>query len=205
MVQQLQKAYPNVQIEICLITLENYKKSIDKALLKSGGDKQNCVFLNLCDGIETDGYPGTLQLILIQCLISLLGIAKELPILTITSFNLGVSIVDYLESEKLPFTGAGTTFYINSTSKTLLKNLMLGASVPTLPFVVVNPDSLAKDLAMADKVVGYPLIIKPSVSYGSMMISTKSVVDSSAAAATYINTLTDYKDEIFLEAFLAGN
>lgn len=82
---------------------------------------------------------------------------------------------------------------------------MLNASVPTLPFVVVNPASLESDLELADKVVGYPLIIKPSVSYGSMMISTKSVVDSSDAAASYINGLTDYKDEIFLEAFLAGN
>jgi D-alanine-D-alanine ligase-like ATP-grasp enzyme len=114
--------------------------------------------------------------------------------------------VQYLEERKLPFTGAGSNFYINSTSKTILKRLMLNASVPTLPFVVLRPNTLDEDFErVEDVVVGYPLIIKPSISYGSMMISTSSVVDSSKQARFYLQSLDkSYTDEIFAEAFLAG-
>lgn len=85
---------------------------------------------------------------------------------------------------------------------------MIKSQVPTLPFVTLSHNPPAKvDLERAKEVVGYPLIIKPSVSYGSMMISTKSVVDGPSQMITYLSEtegLKDYKDEIFLESFLAG-
>ena len=82
---------------------------------------------------------------------------------------------------------------------------MLNASVPTLPFVVLRPNTLDEDFERVEDVVGYPLIIKPSISYGSMMISTSSVVDSSKQARFYLQSLDEsYTDEIFAEAFLAG-
>jgi len=91
MLDHLARAFPSAKgIHICEITLQNYTSIISDAIKKASGS--SLVFLNLCDGIETDGYPG-------------------------------ISIVDYLEAQKLAFTGAGSTFYINSTSKTLLKNV----------------------------------------------------------------------------------
>lgn len=171
MVEQLQRAYPKSSISVASITLLDYIHVISRLVHSSVG--RSAVFLNLCDGIETDGYPG-------------------------------YSVVEYLEKNGIPFTGAGTFFYANSTSKTILKTMMLKAQVPTLPFVVVRPDHFALDLQEASRVVGYPLIIKPSVSYGSMMISTSSVVDDENQASLYITGLEGYKDEIFLESFLAG-
>lgn len=62
MVQQLQKAFPRSSIEIMSISLGNYQKLINEGIEKSKSDgatdNLDCVFLNLCDGIETDGYPG---------------------------------------------------------------------------------------------------------------------------------------------------
>ena len=85
---------------------------------------------------------------------------------------------------------------------------MIDADVPTLPFVALrqNNPPLESDLQLTEDVVGYPLIIKPSVSYGSMMISTKSVVDTPQQLLSYLaeDALADYTDEIFLEAFLGG-
>jgi D-alanine-D-alanine ligase-like ATP-grasp enzyme len=85
---------------------------------------------------------------------------------------------------------------------------MIQSQVPTLPFVTLtqNPPAQA-DLERANDIVGYPLIVKPSVSYGSMMISTKSVVDGPSQMISYLTEtegLKDYKDEIFLESFLGG-
>ena len=85
---------------------------------------------------------------------------------------------------------------------------MIESNVPTLPFVILSQiPPLKEDIRKADEIVGYPLIIKPSVSYGSMMISTKSIVDSPEELISYLaetKALKDYKDEIFLESFLSG-
>jgi D-alanine-D-alanine ligase-like ATP-grasp enzyme len=85
---------------------------------------------------------------------------------------------------------------------------MIASHVPTLPFVTLSQNPpLQEDIEKAKTIVGYPLIIKPSVSYGSMMISTKSVVDGPEQMISYLtetDALKDYKDEIFLESFLAG-
>lgn len=171
----LKKAFPSSIVEITNISLANYTTVIDQCISKASGG--SFVFMNLCDGIETDGYPG-------------------------------VSVVQYLSLKRAPYTGSGPVFYTNSTSKTLLKNLMIESHVPTLPFVTLshNPP-LQEDIEKAKNIVGYPLIIKPSVSYGSMMISTKSVVDGPEQMISYLTeteALKDYKDEIFLESFLAG-
>ncbi|KAJ3302525.1 hypothetical protein HDV03_004892 [Kappamyces sp. JEL0829] len=167
----LQTAFPATEVVLCEIGLVDYRQRILEWLDRANG--RSLCFLNLCDGIETDGYPG-------------------------------LSVVQFLESRQIAFTGSGADFYINSTSKTRLKNLMLEAKVATLPFVVVQPATIDQDLQQAAEVVGYPLIIKPSVSYGSMMISTASIVDNADQAKAYLSTLGSYQDEIFLESFLAG-
>ncbi|KAJ3340345.1 hypothetical protein HDU91_000864, partial [Kappamyces sp. JEL0680] len=85
----LQTAFPATEVVLCEIGLADYRQRILEWLDRANG--RSLCFLNLCDGIETDGYPG-------------------------------LSVVQFLESRQIAFTGSGADFYINSTSKTRLKN-----------------------------------------------------------------------------------
>lgn len=81
-------------MEIKAVSLADYADVIDSSAAQAKKDGKSFVFMNLCDGVETDGYPG-------------------------------LSVVEYLSKAKLPYTGSGPGFYINSTSKTLLKNVRI--------------------------------------------------------------------------------
>ncbi|KAI1315254.1 hypothetical protein EDD11_001086 [Mortierella claussenii] len=70
----------------------------------------------------------------------------------------------------------GTAFYIISTSKPVLKCKLQAAHVPTSAFQeFVTPPTMT-DLQNIIKEIGFPMIVKPSISYASINISMKSVV-----------------------------
>ncbi|KAJ2996840.1 Translation initiation factor eIF-2B subunit beta [Globomyces sp. JEL0801] len=77
--------------------------------------------------------------------------------------------------------------------------------VPTSVFVVIRPDSVEEDLDKAAELADWPLIIKPSVSYASISITDRSVVETREAALKQINAvIKETNGGVFIESFLAG-
>jgi hypothetical protein len=70
--------------------------------------------------------------------------------------------VNALEKSSLPFTGASSTFYHETTAKTNLKKLLIDAGVPTSPFVEILPGKESESVQKAVDAVGFPLFVKPS-------------------------------------------
>ncbi|KAK3846172.1 MAG: hypothetical protein J3R72DRAFT_434301 [Linnemannia gamsii] len=88
----------------------------------------------------------------------------------------GVSMIHELEKRRIPFTGSDSAFYIISSSKPILKRELQKANVPTSSFEeFIDPPKMA-DLDNIIKDIGFPMIVKPSISYASINISMKSVV-----------------------------
>jgi hypothetical protein len=88
-------------VEICPISLQNYRSLIDDILKREavhlkeeGSQTRDYVVFNLCDGCETDGYPG-------------------------------ISILDYLHQHHIPYTGSSPQFYVKTTSKPVLKRHLI--------------------------------------------------------------------------------
>jgi len=160
-------------------TLDNYKDLLDQIQETAQGP---FVLLNLCDGTEADGYPG-------------------------------ISVVKEIENRRLPFTGADSRFYDITTSKTIMKDIMIAAGVPTSPFgEIMNPKQVEEGVDKAIERIGpdgWPLFVKPSVSYASVGISDNSVVHSREEAIAQVNYLYKEMPEIsaggvFIERFLNG-
>ncbi|KAI8896115.1 hypothetical protein BC833DRAFT_598907 [Globomyces pollinis-pini] len=117
----------------------------------------------------------------------------------------GLSIVNQLEKMNIAFTGAGSAFYEDTTSKPVLKRMLQKEQVPTSVFVVIRPDSVEEDLDKAAELADWPLIIKPSVSYASISITDRSVVETREAALKQINAvIKETNGGVFIESFLAG-
>lgn len=96
----------------------------------------------------------------------------------------GVSVLMYLESKGLVYTGADEFFYRITTSKIPMKKAFDEAGVATpawMPITAANQNltKLLEDL-------GSPLIVKPAVSGGSMGVGIKNVV----------NTLPELKEQV---------
>ncbi|KAG0057742.1 hypothetical protein BGZ83_003640 [Gryganskiella cystojenkinii] len=88
----------------------------------------------------------------------------------------GVSMVIELEKRKIPFTGADSAFYIISSSKPILKKELQAAHVPTSSFKEFRELAKREDLDDIIQEIGFPMIVKPSISYASINISLDSVV-----------------------------
>ncbi|KAF9096206.1 hypothetical protein BGX23_011798 [Mortierella sp. AD031] len=81
----------------------------------------------------------------------------------------------------------GTAFYIISSSKPILKRELQAANVPTSSFEeFVKPAKMA-DLDNIIKEIGFPMIVKPSISYASINISMKSVVHTPGELLEQVN------------------
>jgi D-alanine-D-alanine ligase-like ATP-grasp enzyme len=118
----------------------------------------------------------------------------------------GLSIVKELERLSIPFTGAGSYFYDQTTSKVVLKRLLINEQVPTSRFISIRPDYIEEDVAKSDELNEWPLIIKPAVSYASISITDQSVVDNKEDAVKHIKSIINQKNGgVFMETFLAGN
>lgn len=162
------------------ITLDNYRSLLDELAQEYHVQKTNgrlLVLLNLVDGSELDGYPG-------------------------------LSVIQYVESLGVPFTGSDAVFYHVTNSKPRLKQLLLTHNVSASKYVEVrSEDTIEEDAASAVEQIGFPLIIKPSISYASYGISDQSVVHSKEDAVRQIKQLLSAKtafDGIFMEKFLVG-
>ncbi|KAF9422905.1 hypothetical protein BGZ94_008457 [Podila epigama] len=88
----------------------------------------------------------------------------------------GVSMIKALEERKVPFTGSDSAFYIISSSKPVLKKELQAAHVPTSSFQEFDRPVTMSDLDHIVNEIGFPMIVKPSISYASINISTSSVV-----------------------------
>ncbi|KAK3828579.1 MAG: hypothetical protein J3Q66DRAFT_275363 [Benniella sp.] len=122
----------------------------------------------------------------------------------------GVSMVRELERRKIAFTGSDSMFYVVSSSKPVLKRELQAASVPTSPFQEFMTSPTMDDLEHIINEIGFPMIVKPSISYASINISMASVVHTPEQLLEQINaSLTEQVDietpSVFVERFLAGH
>ena len=119
------------------------------------------VVVNLCDGDETNGVPG-------------------------------VEVIQLLDSLGVAYTGADAHFYTVTTSKIDMKRAFDDALLSTAPWSVVGPavGSADQEVASVER-IGFPAIVKPAVSAGSMGITTKSVVHDLAALQEQVRLLHD--------------
>jgi D-alanine-D-alanine ligase len=121
----------------------------------------------------------------------------------------GITVVQALERECIPFTGAASRFYDISTSKVPMKDLFVRAGVDTAPYALLPNEGGVS--GVCDK-LGPPLFVKPSISAASEGISLKSKVTSDAEVAARRDELLQSKDGeayskggIFVERFLDGD
>jgi D-alanine-D-alanine ligase len=99
----------------------------------------------------------------------------------------GVEVVERLHAMGVPYTGSDPDFYRVTTSKAASKRLFDLADVPTAPWLLV--DDVERDLARAEREIGYPLFVKPDVSAGSYGIQLDSVVRDLASARRKVEQL----------------
>ena len=121
----------------------------------------------------------------------------------------GVNVIRYLKKSGLCFTGADEFFYRATTSKTIMKQIFEAKNVATPPWEVVRGD-----LASANNVfikLGNPVIVKPSVSGGSLGVGINSVVKNSKdLLAQYAKLQEGYhgwnliEGGVFAEKFIDG-
>lgn len=121
----------------------------------------------------------------------------------------GLSVVKLLEERKLVYTGAEEFFYHVTTSKVAMKKRFDKAKVPT-PLWEAIKTGKHNIKGIFDR-LGTPVIIKPSVSGGSMGVGTKNVVYNEADAAKLIKEMFEgYRgwnlvtDGLIAEAFVQG-
>ncbi|KAJ3326337.1 hypothetical protein HDV06_000213 [Boothiomyces sp. JEL0866] len=164
----LKSIYPSSIVEILAITLANYRDLLNQKLEGS----KKVVVINLCDGVESDGYPG-------------------------------IGVVNFLEERNVPFTGADAVFYENTTSKPVLKKLLQRENVPTANFIEIRRGTESGDLDSAIQQLGFPFIVKPAISYGSLGITDESVVENKESALKQVKLLQKVSDA-FVEVFLPG-
>lgn len=131
----------------------------------------------MCDGTESDGYPG-------------------------------ISVINLLEANKILFTGTNSYFYNITTSKPVMKKIFETNGVPTAPFVEISLETIEEDLKKAEEKVGYPFIIKPSVSYASVGIHQSSVCRDRESALELVKKVFELKGfgelGVFVETFIEG-
>jgi D-alanine-D-alanine ligase-like ATP-grasp enzyme len=121
----------------------------------------------------------------------------------------GRSIVKALEKAEIPFTGANCSFYDISTVKTVMKKAMVSAGIPTPPYIKI--ENIEEDCRRAEKLLQFPLIIKPDVSAASFGISQKARVtdlDSLRKQAQWLHNGGHdpefFVHGVFAESFIDG-
>jgi D-alanine-D-alanine ligase len=121
----------------------------------------------------------------------------------------GISVVNLLEEKGLIYTGSDAFFYEITTSKIPMKLAFDEAAVPTAKWEAIHkPD---QDLNGIFNRLGSPVIIKPSVSGGSMGVGIKNVVETVAALQEQVKKMFEgYRgwnlaaDGLIAEAFVTG-
>jgi len=121
----------------------------------------------------------------------------------------GISVVKLLEEKGLFYTGSDEYFYHITTSKIPMKKAFDKAGVPTAPWEAIT----ARDQNLDDifSRLGSPVIVKPSVSGGSMGVGIRNVVYSKKDLGEQVQNMFDgYRgwqltsDGIVAESFING-
>lgn len=121
----------------------------------------------------------------------------------------GISVIKKLTSNNLIFTGSDEHFYNITTSKIPMKNAFDAAGVSTARWNILSSNE--SNTAELFEKVGSPIILKPSVSGGSMGVGIKNVVDNQESLDEQLSImLKGYRgwdlsiDGIIAEEFIAG-
>jgi D-alanine-D-alanine ligase len=121
----------------------------------------------------------------------------------------GISVVKLLDEKKLVYTGSEEFFYHITTSKTAMKKRFDKARVPTPAWEAIKTEK--HTVKGIFERLGTPVIIKPSVSGGSMGVGTKNVVYTEAEASQLIKQMFEgYRgwnlatDGLIAESFIPG-
>lgn len=122
----------------------------------------------------------------------------------------GISVVRLLQQTGLIFTGADEFFYDITTSKITMKLAFAKAGIPTACWEPITDTK--QQLTGIFERLGTPIIIKPSVSGGSMGLGIKNVVSNEADLHSQVNKMFEgYRgwnlttDGLIAESFINGN
>lgn len=121
----------------------------------------------------------------------------------------GISVVRMLDASGLIYTGADAYFYTITTSKIPMKKAFDAAGVSTAAWSAIHVATDVKNELFEQ--LGTPLIVKPSVSGGSMGVGVRNVVDHLADLETQVNAMfKGYRgwdlaaDGLIAETFIEG-
>jgi len=121
----------------------------------------------------------------------------------------GISVVKLLEEKGLLYTGADEYFYNITTSKIPMKQAFDKAKVPSAKWAAIN--SANQNLDDIFETLGTPVIVKPSVSGGSMGVGIKNVVHERTALKEQVAKMFEgYRgwdlaaDGLIAESFITG-
>ncbi len=120
----------------------------------------------------------------------------------------GISVVKLLEEKGLIYTGADEYFYQITTSKITMKQAFDKALVPTADWKAIQDK---EDIENIFEKLGSPVIVKPSVSGGSMGVGIKNVVNNQTELKELVDKMFDgYRgwhlasDGLIAESFISG-
>jgi len=121
----------------------------------------------------------------------------------------GISVVQLLAQYGLCYTGADAFFYHITTSKIDMKQAFDAAAVPTPKWLAIRQPT--DDVSELFTQLGTPVIVKPSVSGGSMGVGVKNVVHTMPALQEQVAAMfAGYRgwqlatDGLVAEAFIDG-
>ena len=121
----------------------------------------------------------------------------------------GISVVGLLEEKGLIYTGADEYFYNITTSKIPMKQAFAKARVPSAKWKAIHDK--AQDIENIFEKLGCPVIVKPSISGGSMGVGIKNVVHNQTELKEQVNKMfAGYRgwdlaaDGLIAESFITG-
>ena len=121
----------------------------------------------------------------------------------------GISVIRLLEEKGLIYTGADEYFYHITTSKIPMKRAFDRARVPSATWKAINDKD--QNLHTIFEKLGTPIIVKPSISGGSMGVGIKNVVHDHTELAEQVNKMFEgYRgwnlaaDGLIAESFITG-
>jgi len=121
----------------------------------------------------------------------------------------GISVGRLLDEKGLIYTGSDEYFYNITTSKIPMKRAFDKARVPSAKWKAIHNKD--EDLENIFKKLGTPIIVKPSISGGSMGVSIKNVVHDQPELQEQVNRMFEgYRgwdlaaDGLIAESFITG-
>ena len=120
----------------------------------------------------------------------------------------GISVVKLLDEKGLIYTGSDEYFYHITTSKIPMKQAFDKAGVPSAKWKAIHDKD---DIENIFELLGTPVIVKPSVSGGSMGVGIKNIVHNQPELQEQVNKMfAGYRgwdlaaDGLIAESFITG-